>query len=175
MRRTSTRILAAACAAGAILIAAPGSLPAAAKPAPARRPASCKPMPPVDLELRLLSHEPGQPVRFETRVDAHRPVDDLQLEMRLPAGARWAGGARTLSGRLEEGGRKAVPMSVAIPARGHAEIQALVRFRLANGSLLTRGAHLSFDDGEPSKPPVGRASSWDGSPVVEFPAVGVSR
>ncbi len=136
---------------------------------------SDKPAPPVDLELKLLGAAPGQPVRFETVVQAHRPVNDISMDVRVPEGARWISGARELTGKLDAGEQRALPMGVSLPPRGHSEIYVLLHFHLANGSAMTRGAALSFDDGQPSKPLEGRRSQWNGTPVLEFPAQGGSR
>jgi hypothetical protein len=143
-------------------------------PAPAR-PRSCKPQVPVDVRLRVLAPSPDGSIQFETLVQANRPVDDLDLTTRLTDGVRWAGGRRQLAGKLATGERRALPMAVSLPRRGHAEVYVRVSFTTANGSRMTRGAYLSFDDGSPTQPPRGREASWDGNPVIEFPAAGVSR
>jgi hypothetical protein len=138
-------------------------------------PRSCKPQVPVSVQLRVLDPSPDGQIRFETVVQASRPVDDLAMTTRLSDGVRWAGGRRELAGKLAAGARTALPMAVNLPRRGHAEVYVQVSFTTAGGSHMTRGAYLSFDDGGPTQPPRGRESSWDGNPVLEFPAAGVSR
>jgi hypothetical protein len=163
----------AAAAAVAVLLLLPATAPWAAPRA--ARPASCKPAVPVDVELRVLDSTPGQPAQVETRVTALRPVEGLRMDVSFSGGAAWSGSRRELTGRMDAGARRALPLAVALPAQGHSEIYVKVSFTTANGSRLTRGAYLAFDDGRPARPLEGRASSWNGTPVLEFPAQGVSK
>ncbi|HVP39246.1 MAG TPA: hypothetical protein VMS93_08710 [Candidatus Saccharimonadales bacterium] len=158
----------------AFALLVPLAADASAAPGPAH-PASCKPLSPVAVELRLLDHAPGQPAHVEARITALRPVEDLHLEVSLSGGAQWAGGQRNLAGPMAAGARRAVPMGVSLPARGHSEVFVKVTFRLASGSALSSGAYLAFDDGQPARPAVGHESRWDGNAVMEFPAAGVNR
>jgi hypothetical protein len=148
-------------------------LATAAAAAPCGRPAAPKPSVPVDVELRLLDNTPGRPTQIETRVTAHRPVEDLRMDVAFTGGARWSGSRRELAGRMDAGARRALPLAVALPQQGHSEVYVKVTFRTAGGSLMTRGAYLAFDDGRPARVAQGRASSWDGNAVLEFPAAGV--
>jgi len=139
---------------------------------PPTPPPSCKPLPPAELFLRLLTSAPGQPVRFEATVMAHLPVEDLALDVQLPAGATWVSG---LAGRLDANARRALPMAALLPAHGHAEIFATLHYRLTAGGTLTSGAHLSFDEGQPTQPPAARLGLWNGTQIREFSALGGGR
>lgn len=169
--------LRAAVAALAFLLAAPGA--AQASPRSPSQPVTagtvCKPLSPVEVELRLLDNVPGSPAHFETRVTAVRPVEDLSMDVRLSGGARWVMGQRELAGALDAGARRALPMGVTLPRQGHSEVYVLVKFRLPGGGQLSRGAYLAFDDGLPARAPKGRESSWNGTPVLEYPAQGTGR
>jgi hypothetical protein len=134
---------------------------------------AAKPSAPVDVELRVLDNTPGQPARIETRVTANLPVENLEMELSFTGGARGPGGRRELAGRLDAGARRALPLSVALPARGHSEVFVRVSFRAAGGARMTRGAYLAFDDGLPARVAQGRATRWNGGTVLEFPAQGV--
>jgi hypothetical protein len=133
---------------------------------------AAKPSAPIDVELRVLDNTPGQPVRIETRVTANLPVEDLGLEMTFTGGARESGSRSRLAGRLDAGARRALPLSVALPARGHSEVFVRVTFR-AGGARMTRGAYLAFDDGQPARVAQGRITRGNGGVVLEFPAQGV--
>jgi hypothetical protein len=169
MHRALTPVRPAALASALLLLLAA----AVAAAPPAGRPVSRKPSVPVDVELRLLEDAPGGPARLETRVTANRPVEDLRMDVAFSGGAQWSGARRGLAGRMDAGARRAVPLAVALPAQGHSEVYVKVTFRTAGGSLLTRGAYLAFDDGRPARAAQGRASDWNGTPVLEFPAAGV--
>jgi hypothetical protein len=134
---------------------------------------AAKPSAPIDVELRVLDNTPGQPARIETRVTANLPVEDLSMELSFSGGARESGSRLGLAGRLDAGARRALPLSVALPARGHSEVFVRVSYRAAGGARMTRGAYLAFDDGQPARVAQGRPTRWNGNAVLEFPAQGV--
>jgi hypothetical protein len=168
MHRALTPARPAACALALLLLGAGIS---AATPR-AHHPSSCKPSAPIDVELRLLDSHSGQPARIETRVTANLPVEDLGMEMRFTGGARESGSRSRLAGRLDAGARRALPLTVALPAQGHSEVYVRVTFR-AGGARMTRGAYLAFDDGQPARVAQGRLTRGNGDAVLEFPAQGV--
>ena len=170
MHRALTPARPAACALALLLLLGAGT--SAATPRAHRSP-SCKPSAPVDVELRMLDNTPGQPARIETRVTANLPVEDLQMEVSFTGGARGPAGRRELAGRLDAGARRALPLSVALPAQGHSEVFVMLTYRAAGGSRMTCGAYLAFDDGQPARVAQGRAARWNGQAVLEFPAQGV--
>ena len=143
-------------------------------PAASSHPRSTKPSVPVDVQLKVLDQTPGAPLRFETVVQAQRAVEISDMSVSFTGGANWAGGERRLAGKMDVGARRALPMTVNLPQKGHSEVFVRVNFTV-NGMKLSRGAYLKFDDGKPWQPPQGRVSSWNGTPVLEYPAEGVKR
>ncbi len=148
--------------------------PAVASP-PKRHPLSCKPELPAFLALRVVEAPPGGTVRFEAVVEAQRPLEDIRLEVELPEGARWVRPAGTQLGAMAQGARRELAMSASLPRRGRSEIHARITFTMPGGERMSRGAYLAFEDGAPARPPAYRQAEWNGTRVLEAPAVGASR